>query len=185
MPSWDLFVSSIRARFQPVSTAAVARRQLDQLRQGPTQNVNDYVANFRRLLVAIPNMEEGDRMHCFVRGLRSSIANQVLIQRASNLTQAIEIATFVGSVGSSMGVGSVPGAVHSAEAAPMELSNIEGLEEETEGVDTKRFFGNYTPSEHCWCRCAAESIGRRFVRFPSGIADRQRIVTPTSEGSYG
>ena len=98
MPSWDHFVMSLRARFQPVSAAAVARRQLDQLHQGPSQNINDYVAAFRRLLMAIPNMEAGDQMHCFVRGLRSAIANQVLIQRAANLTQAIEIATYVGSV---------------------------------------------------------------------------------------
>ena len=124
------FVASLRSRFQPVSATEVARRQLDQLRQGPTQNVNDYVAAFRRLLVAIPNMDEGDRRHCFVRGLRPAIANQVLIQRASNLTQAIEIATFVGSVSSSAG-----GGLPAVGDAPMELSGIEGLEPETGALD--------------------------------------------------
>jgi hypothetical protein len=172
MTSWDFFVASLRTRFQPVSTAAVARRQLDQLRQGPTQNVNDYVATFRRLLVAIPKMDEGDQMHCFVRGLRSAIANQVLIQRASNLTQAIEIATYVGSVGVSVGAGSASSGL-AADAAPMELSNVEDLEDETEGLNTQALL------QELYAFRAAAGGG---ARAPAGTPSSFRRGLPSVRG---
>jgi hypothetical protein len=171
MPSWDVFVTSLRSRFQPVSTAEVARRQLDQLRQGPTQNVNDYVAAFRRLLVAIPNMDEGDRKHCFVRGLRPAIANQVLIQRASNLTQAIEIATFVGSVSSSAG-----GGLPAVGDTPMELSGIEGLEPETGELDPQVLLKELNALRAAYSNGAGASIGKlkpRGMPIVKGLSPQQ------------
>src|SRR4029077_5800551 len=97
-PTWDLFAAGLRARFQPLSQATLARRQLDVLKQGPIQGVQEYITAFRRLLTSLPDMHESDRVHAFVRGLRPAIAAQVLIQRAATLAKAIEVATFVGGL---------------------------------------------------------------------------------------
>lgn len=132
---WVAFIAALRSRFQPLTTATLARRQLDNLRQGPNQGVNEYIAAFRRLLVPLPEMHENDRLHVFVRGLRPAVANQVLLQRAASLDKAIEIASFVGGVASGPG-GAFPAS--SAASAGMDLSalslaGIEGLEAETPG----------------------------------------------------
>jgi hypothetical protein len=120
--SWDSFVSSLRSRFQPLSTATLARRQLDGLRQGTGQSVNEYISSFRRLLVPLPEMHENDRLHVFIRGLRPQIAQQVILQRADTLAKAIEIASFVGGVGISMNTPAPGGA--SAPSGGMDLSAL-------------------------------------------------------------
>ncbi len=70
------FVVRLRGRFQPINSAQTARLQLDDLRQGPKQSVQDYISMFRSILVRLPNMNEEDRVHRFIRGLRTSIATQ-------------------------------------------------------------------------------------------------------------
>jgi hypothetical protein len=133
--TWDAFTTALRERFQPLSAAALARRQLDVLRQGQNQSVHEYIAAFRRLAVSLPSMHEEDRVHAFVRGLRPAIAQQVLLQRATTVKKAIEVATFAGSISSAA---AAPGAA-AAQCAPapamevdaLTFAGIEGLENET------------------------------------------------------
>ena len=135
------FVARLRGRFQPINSAQTARVQLDELRQGPKQSVHDYISAFRALLVRVPDMSEGDRVHRFLRGLRSNVATQLRIQGVSNLDAAISMAARVGSIaefGSSSNIGPQHSSVTPASAASsssdaMELDNIEGLDRETDG----------------------------------------------------
>jgi hypothetical protein len=133
--SWPQFEAALRARFQPVNSAQTARRQLDELRQGPRQSVHDYISAFRRILTAAKSMGEDDRVHCFVRGLRPAIATQLRIHGVATLDAAITMAARVGTLGEMAAVPHHGGAAASAaSSAPMELDaleSIEGLERET------------------------------------------------------
>lgn len=132
------FVARLRARFQPINSAQTARVQLDELRQGPKQSVHEYISAFRALLVRVPDMSEGDRVHRFLRGLRATVATQLRVQGVSTLDAAIAMAARVGSIaefGASTPMGNAPASAAAAAAATgaddMQLDNIEGLDRET------------------------------------------------------
>jgi Retrotransposon gag protein/Zinc knuckle len=95
---WAEFETVLKARFQPANSADTARAALDVLRQGPRQPVHEYTAEFRRLLVAVPKMEEGDRVYRFVSGLHPRLAGLVRMQAPTTLADAIEKAARVDSL---------------------------------------------------------------------------------------
>ena len=138
--SWDGFLTILRRRFQPVTTAETARAKLLQLTQGK-MNVNDYVAAFRTLLVAVPDMSGADRLFQFLRGLRASTATQLRMQGVTSLDDAIEKAARIGSAVEFAHVASVSSSSSYASSSQpshsaMELDNIEGLERDTDSSAT-------------------------------------------------
>lgn len=137
---WAAFVTALRTRFQPVTSAELARAQMLSLSQGKS-SVHDYVASFRRLAVALPQMHEDDRLFQFMRGLRPAIAMQLRVHgdTVKTMDAAIAMATRIGSLGE-LGAShaSIAAAAHSSSShhAPMELDAIEGLERDTaDGAD--------------------------------------------------
>jgi hypothetical protein len=88
--------AALRARFQPVTAAHTARVQLDKLAQG-SRSINEYIADFQRLRTRLPGMAEEDALHAFRRGLRNDIAGELRKQRVTSLTDAISLASHVGS----------------------------------------------------------------------------------------
>ena len=137
--TYESFVARIRGRFQPVNSAQTARLQLDDLRQGTKQSVHEYISAFRSLLVRVPSMDEGDRVHRFLRGLRPSIATQLRVQGVSTLDAAIAMAARVGSIAEfgapASASGSAPAAAAAVGADDMQLDNIEGLDSETSAAE--------------------------------------------------
>jgi hypothetical protein len=138
------FEKALRARFQPVNNARLARRQLDELQQGARQSVHDYISAFRRLLTPLTDMSEADRVHAFARGLRRELQARLIEHDPSTLDAAISLAARLGSL-SQFAAGS-----HSSGGAArgdaMDLSNvefhgIEGLEESTAGEDESEAVG--------------------------------------------
>lgn len=97
--SFVQFSQALRTRFQPVNSAKLARRALDALVQGQRQSVHDYISAFRRLLVAVPDMSEADRVHAFARGLRGAVQTRLLELDPQTLDAAIEAAARIGSLG--------------------------------------------------------------------------------------
>lgn len=137
--SFAEFEKALRGRFQPINSAQTARLALDSFRQGAKQSVADYISAFRRLLVAVPDMGESDRVHQFVRGLRQPAQSQLLIHGVATLDKAIEMASRVGSLAlyaassaTAAGMSNAHGAGH---RDAMDLSGIEGLEQSTDGDD--------------------------------------------------
>ena len=104
--SWPEFVSILRGRFQPVTAERAARERIHNLTQGKS-SINEYVATFRQLLVAIPTMDASSQMYQFVRGLRPQL--QLVHEQAqpATLAAAISLAVRIGSVayGSASGSG--------------------------------------------------------------------------------
>jgi hypothetical protein len=130
------FAEQLRARFQPVNSAETARAKLLALAQGKG-GVQAYVDAFRRLLVRVPDMAEGDRVFQFLRGLQPTVATQIKIHGVTTLDKAIDVAVRVGSL---MEHGATvqaqrAGAAAASSHSPMELDNIEGLEGETSGAE--------------------------------------------------
>jgi hypothetical protein len=95
--TWDELIAALRARFQPVTTAETARAKLHSLSQGKA-SAHDYISAFRRLLVAVPDMAEADRLFAFTRGLNPAIAMQIRVQGIATLEQAIAMATRIGGL---------------------------------------------------------------------------------------
>ena len=129
------FTARLRSRFQPINSAQTARTKLDSLRQGPKQSTNDYISEFRALLVRVPDMSEGDRVHRFLTGLRPAIATQLRMHGVATLDAAIVMAARVGTIAEYSTVGSnltsQAAAAASASNDAMDLSNVEGLEGDT------------------------------------------------------
>ena len=133
--TWDALITALRARFQPVTTAETARAKLRALTQGKT-SIHAYVSAFRALLVAVPTMAEDDRLFAFRSGLQPAIAMQLQVQGVNTLEAAIAMATRMGSFGDAHAAaaagraasGHFPAASSSSASAPMDLSNVEGLE---------------------------------------------------------
>jgi Retrotransposon gag protein len=131
--TWDALVVALRARFQPVTTAEMARARLRALTQG-RGSVQAYVATFNALLALIPDMDVGSRVFAFVQGLNGPVLAHVDEVEHSSLESAIERAVRFGArQARSAGFS---GAGH---GAPMELDvlGIEGLEpDNTAGSDS-------------------------------------------------
>ena len=115
----DALGRALRARFQPVTTARVAREQLLALQQGG-RHVNDYIADFQRLHTLLPSMAEEDALHLFERGLRRELAEKLRVQGVSSLQDAIAMAARVG------GLLQAPAAPHGRAAAANQMDVDDG-----------------------------------------------------------
>jgi hypothetical protein len=133
--SFAAFEQALRARFQPINSAKMARHALDTLRQGAKQPVHDYTSSFRRLLTPLPDMSEADRVHCYTRGLRPALQLRLVENDPATLDAAISLATRLGSL-SQFAASSAPAgqSYGHGDGNAMDLSNIEGLEQ-TDGGD--------------------------------------------------
>ena len=127
--SWADFEAALRSRFQPVTSAESTRSKLLTLAQGKS-SVHDYISTFRRLVVAVPDMSEADRLFQFTRGLAPAIATQLRVHGITTVDAAISMAARVGSLGelAHPRFGVAPAAAAAASASDMDLSNIEGLD---------------------------------------------------------
>lgn len=124
--TWVQFVAALRARFQPVTTEEIARAQLHELVQGRS-SINDYVASFRRLIIAIPSMDAATQMFQFLHGLKPSLQTIHRQVQPASLDAAIALAVRMGYTGSSWSSASSSSSSSSGTSA-MDLSAIERVQ---------------------------------------------------------
>jgi hypothetical protein len=119
--------AALRARFQPVTAARVAREQMRSLRQG-SRSVNEYIADFQRLRAQLPDMSEADALFAFEAGASRDIAVELRKQRVLTVAEAISLAAHVGSVGGALQASSSSshGRGAAAAAAQMEIDDGDG-----------------------------------------------------------
>ena len=113
--TWATFEAGLRARFQPVTTADIARGRMDALRQGK-RPVVEYVDAFRRLVGALPLVDVGSLLYNFQRGLAPELRLINLQHHPATLEEAISLAVRTGSVHW--------GAAANGTATPMELNAL-------------------------------------------------------------
>lgn len=127
--TWALFVAGLRAQFQPVTTEETARAHLHELVQGRS-SINEYVASFRRLIIAIPSMDASTQMFQFLHGLKPSLQTIHRQAQPASLELAISLAVRMGSTmhgaSSAFSSGSAPlGAAMDLSAMRAELDQAE------------------------------------------------------------
>jgi hypothetical protein len=93
----EALAKGLRARFQPITTAKLAREQLRGLRQG-ARPVNDYIAEFQRLHALLPDMSEADALFAFESGLSPALAEKLRVQGVETVAAAIMLAARVGGL---------------------------------------------------------------------------------------
>jgi len=138
--SFSTFEATLRARFQPITTSDSARQQLDSLRQGAKQSVHDYISSFRRCITALPHMQEGDKVHAFLRGLLPATQRDLRKDGVATLDEAIIKAARIGSMDqfsarSAAAAAYQQGGGNHMDLSELDLNSIEGLEPETDDED--------------------------------------------------
>lgn len=88
--SWQQMKEALFKRFSPYDTYELARDRRDRLVQ--QRSVAEYAAAYTGLMLQLPLMDEGDRIHSFVRGLKPTIRAQVAMQQPHTLDAAISLA---------------------------------------------------------------------------------------------
>jgi hypothetical protein len=88
--SWQQFKTTFLQRFSPFDTSELARRSLDRLVQ--TRSVAEYAQRFTRLMLQLPSMDAGTRVHDFIRGLKPAVQVEVALHQPSSLDSAISLA---------------------------------------------------------------------------------------------
>lgn len=96
--SLDMLSAALRKRFQPITTARVARTQLHALRQG-MRHINDYIADFQRISAQIgTELSTHEAMYAFEQGLRTDLAEKLRIEGVTTLQAAIETVARIGGL---------------------------------------------------------------------------------------
>jgi hypothetical protein len=118
--TWAALTEQLRLRFQPVTSAELARTRLDKCAQGKG-GVQAYTAAIQTLLTYLPSMSVGDRVHAYMRGLNDRVRAHVAEVPHATLESAIErAARFSGY--QHLANASVGG--FAAAGAPMELDAL-------------------------------------------------------------
>lgn len=87
---WDDFKVLLRKEFVPINSVIQARDKLASLVQGGS--VTDYINEFRRLKLQIPDLSQGDALDRFVRGLVKVIRVAVRSRFPTTLADAESLA---------------------------------------------------------------------------------------------
>lgn len=96
--SFETLSAALRLRFQPITSASVARAQLDKLYQN-SRHVNQYIADFQRVCAQIGSkLGEENALHAFMRGLHRSIAEPLRVNGVSTVKEAIAAAARIGEL---------------------------------------------------------------------------------------
>lgn len=88
--SWVLFRDALVTQFTPVQPEISARERLESLKQ--VRSVYAYAQEYTSCMLELPNMDEGDRIHRFVKGLKPELRTHVWLQNPVTLNKAIELA---------------------------------------------------------------------------------------------
>lgn len=165
--SWDEFKKAFIARFTPVDPEVDARERLDRLTQ--TRSVFAYAQEFNTYMLELPHMDENDRIHRFIRGLKPEVRIHVKLQQPTTLHDAVELAIKADSMvwerGRSFGnarpfnTSNSRGAPHSRinGPAPMELGAVEQQKPKT-------------PLKCFYCH----KLGHKRLECKKRLADMQR-----------
>ena len=87
--TWEDFKKVIEKRFTPIDRKFNVRRQLDSLRQQGSVEV--YYSRILELLNTV-TMNEDDKVHYFIKGLKPAVKSELIYQAPSTLQDAAEIA---------------------------------------------------------------------------------------------
>ncbi|GMI88056.1 hypothetical protein HRI_002474900 [Hibiscus trionum] len=91
LAGWEHFIDAIRKRFV-VTELESPEGLLTKLTQ--TATVEEYQTRFEDLVLRTHNLPDTFLTQCFISGLRADIKNEVLSQRVSTMSEAMQLARF-------------------------------------------------------------------------------------------
>lgn len=87
--NWESFKTALVTHFTPISPERTARQKLDTLQQG-AKPARTYAEQFNLCMLELPDMNEKDRVHRFLEGLRPEVRIHVELKNPTNLSDAVE-----------------------------------------------------------------------------------------------
>ncbi|XP_070050192.1 uncharacterized protein [Nicotiana tomentosiformis] len=88
--TWKQFKEELKRQFYPQNVIHEARRQLRELRQ--TSSIREYVKDFTKLTLQIPNLTREDLLFHFLDGLQYWAKQELQRRQIDNIDEAIVIA---------------------------------------------------------------------------------------------
>jgi hypothetical protein len=86
--TWESFQEYMKKRFVPANHEELIRNKVKQLKQ--ITNVKEYYVEFRKLTIQSSEMNEGEKRHCFLDGLRPEVAKWVRLREPKTIEVAYE-----------------------------------------------------------------------------------------------
>lgn len=114
--TWAVFEAALVARFQPVTSAEIARAKICTLMQGKA-TVHEYTSEFNRLLVSLPDQDDATTLFHYLRGVKKETRELI---RAAGTTVLLEAQTAAMRIGNPMPIMSIV-----STSAPMDLSALD------------------------------------------------------------
>lgn len=188
---WTEFKDAFIKRFTPVDPEVTARERLDRCVQ--KASAYQYASDFDALTLELPHMDEADKLHRFIQGLKSSLRLHVKLQRPKTLLEAQDLAiraensiwTDRGDRGGRGGRG--PAApMHPAARngpTPMEMDNMEDADDRGR-FNALRDGGNNnkTGDAACWFCGKSGHFKRECRKYKAALASGQiKAGRPSSE----
>ena len=115
--TWQAFMESITAAFQPINPTESARDRLANLRQ--TGPVRTYASIFRAIILDIPTITEDEKKDRFIRGLKPSLMREVRVRAPPTFEEAVTMSVRLDAIG--WHAMSRPGGSTTNGPVPMEL----------------------------------------------------------------
>ncbi|XP_070049262.1 uncharacterized protein [Nicotiana tomentosiformis] len=88
--SWDQFKFELKRQFYPQNVVNEARKKLRELRQ--TTSISEYVENFTKLIMQIPNLASDDLLFTFIDGLQDWARQELQQRQVKDVDEAIAVA---------------------------------------------------------------------------------------------
>ncbi|POM77209.1 Hypothetical protein PHPALM_5440 [Phytophthora palmivora] len=86
------FFEKLEEEFVPPDLQERLRDQMNDLKERQCKDLPDYISRFKHLITKVKEMSELDKIMYFLRGLPSSIREEVQYRRSAALTDAITVA---------------------------------------------------------------------------------------------
>ncbi|CAI7860004.1 unnamed protein product [Closterium sp. NIES-53] len=88
--TWDAWCVGLRARFEPIAASIAARQRLRTLRQ--LGSVHDSTSRFLALCEQVGYMHEGERIDCYIGGLKHEIAWEIQLRNVTEFNEILAMA---------------------------------------------------------------------------------------------
>ncbi|XP_070007761.1 uncharacterized protein [Nicotiana sylvestris] len=88
--NWEQFKFELKHQFYPQNVVNEARRKLRELKQ--TTSIREYVKEFTKLILQIPNMESDDLLFYFIDSLQNWAKQELQRRQVQDVDEAIAVA---------------------------------------------------------------------------------------------
>lgn len=184
---WTEFKDAFIKRFTPVDPEVTARERLDRCVQ--KASAYQYASDFDALTLELPHMDEADKLHRFIQGLKSNLRLHIKLQRPKTLLEAQDLAIRAdNSMWTDRGDRGRRGTAAPTHLAarngptPMEMDNMEDADNHGRFNALRDSGNNKTGDAACWFCGKPGHFKRECRKYKAALASGQiKAGRPSSE----